>query len=135
MEPTQEQIDAYRRDGFLVVEDWLDAAEVERAREHFARCFAHEWETGLMPDEVNYEPGDHPAGPHAPALQRLEGRPDAGGDRARASESARFGARARPALPGLRADPGQRDLEAAAPARRCSATRTRPTSTSSSPKT
>ena len=60
MEPTQEQIDAYRRDGFLVVEDWLDAAEVERAREHFARCFAHEWETGLMPDEVNYDPETTP---------------------------------------------------------------------------
>ena len=60
MQPTQAQIEAYRRDGFLVVEDWLDAAEVERAREHFARCFAHEWETGLMPDEVNYDPETTP---------------------------------------------------------------------------
>ena len=30
------------------------------AREHFARCFAHEWETGLMPDEVNYDPKTTP---------------------------------------------------------------------------
>ncbi len=29
-------------------------------REHFARCFEHEWETGVMPDEVNYQPGVTP---------------------------------------------------------------------------
>ena len=33
---------------------------MEAAREHFARSFAHEWETGLRPDEVNYEPGVTP---------------------------------------------------------------------------
>jgi hypothetical protein len=60
VQPTAAQIEAYRRDGFLVVEQWLDPAEVERAREHFARCFAHEWETGLMPDEVNYDPKTTP---------------------------------------------------------------------------
>ena len=56
MEPTQDQIDAYRRDGFLVVERFLDDDEVARLRERFAACFAHEWETGLRPDEVNYDP-------------------------------------------------------------------------------
>ena len=60
MQPTQEQIDAYRRDGFVVVESFLGADEVEALREHFARSFAHEWETGLRPDEVNYEPGVTP---------------------------------------------------------------------------
>ena len=60
MRPTQEQIDAYRRDGFLVVERFLDDDEVERLREHFADAFAHRWETGLRPDEVNYEPGVTP---------------------------------------------------------------------------
>jgi ectoine hydroxylase-related dioxygenase (phytanoyl-CoA dioxygenase family) len=54
-------MDAYRRDGFLVLERFLDAAEVERLREHFAACFRHEWETGLRPDEVNYTPGQTPA--------------------------------------------------------------------------
>jgi 2-oxoglutarate-dependent dioxygenase len=58
--PTPEQIDAYRRDGFLVVEDWLGAGEVERVRERFHRCFEHEWETGLAPDEVNYDPATTP---------------------------------------------------------------------------
>ena len=60
MEPTTEQIDAYRRDGFLVVERFLDDAEVARLRERFAACFAHEWETGLRPDEVNYDPKSTP---------------------------------------------------------------------------
>lgn len=60
MRPTREQVDAYRRDGFLVVEDFLPAEELERVRERFARAFAHDWETGLQPDEVNYEPGVTP---------------------------------------------------------------------------
>ncbi len=36
------------------------AAELARLRDRFARAFAHEWETGLRPDEVNYEPGVTP---------------------------------------------------------------------------
>src|SRR3954447_7785221 len=60
MEPTSQQIAAYRRDGFLVVERFLDTEEVERVRERFAACFAHEFETGLRPDEVNYDPKSTP---------------------------------------------------------------------------
>ena len=60
MEPTADQIAAYRRDGFLVVERFLAPDEVERVRERFAACFAHEWETGLRPDEVNYDPSSTP---------------------------------------------------------------------------
>ena len=37
MQPTPAQIEAYQRDGFLVVEDFLDDDELERVREHFAR--------------------------------------------------------------------------------------------------
>jgi ectoine hydroxylase-related dioxygenase (phytanoyl-CoA dioxygenase family) len=59
-EPTPEEIERYRADGFLVVADWLDRDEVERVRDRFERAFAHEWETGLRPDEVNYEPGVTP---------------------------------------------------------------------------
>jgi len=59
-EPTSEQIVRYRADGFLVVREWLDAGEVERVLDRFERAFAHEWETGLAPDEVNYEPGVTP---------------------------------------------------------------------------
>ena len=60
MLPTPEQVESYRRDGFLVVEEWLDGDEVERVRERFHRCFEHEWETGLAPDEVNYDPATTP---------------------------------------------------------------------------
>ena len=55
--PTAGQIESYRRDGFLIVERFLDAADLDRVREHFMRVFEHEWETGLAPDEVNYVPG------------------------------------------------------------------------------
>ena len=58
--PTQDQIDAYRRDGFLVVERFLEPDEVGRAREHFEQVFEHRFETGLAPDEVNYQPGRTP---------------------------------------------------------------------------
>jgi ectoine hydroxylase-related dioxygenase (phytanoyl-CoA dioxygenase family) len=61
MQPTPEQIDAYRRDGFVVVEDFASHGEVARVLDRFKRCFDHEWETGLQPDEVNYEPGVTPS--------------------------------------------------------------------------
>jgi phytanoyl-CoA hydroxylase len=54
--PTAEQIDAYRRDGFLIVERFLDPDRLDGIRDRFARVFQHEWETGLAPDEVNYDP-------------------------------------------------------------------------------
>jgi ectoine hydroxylase-related dioxygenase (phytanoyl-CoA dioxygenase family) len=60
MQPTAEQLEAYRRDGFVVIEQYLPGDEVERLREHFARCFDHDWETGVRPDEVNYQPGVTP---------------------------------------------------------------------------
>ncbi len=60
MQPTDEQIEAYARDGFVVVESFLSADEVAAARDHFASSFAHTWETGLRPDEVNYDPSSTP---------------------------------------------------------------------------
>ena len=55
--PTTGQIESYRRDGFLIVERFLDRDSWTRVRERFTRVFEHEWETGLAPDEVNYVPG------------------------------------------------------------------------------
>ncbi|HEV8648161.1 MAG TPA: phytanoyl-CoA dioxygenase family protein [Actinomycetes bacterium] len=60
MEPTAEQVEAYRRDGFVVVEEFLPREEVERVRARWERLFKHEWETGVAPDEVNYTPGVTP---------------------------------------------------------------------------
>jgi ectoine hydroxylase-related dioxygenase (phytanoyl-CoA dioxygenase family) len=59
-EPTAAQIDRYRRDGFLIVERFLDPDSLDRVRERFAAVFEHEWETGLAPDEVNYTRGVTP---------------------------------------------------------------------------
>jgi len=61
MRPSPAQIEAYRRDGFVIVPEFAPASEVERARAHFALVFEHRWETGVAPDEVNYEPGVTPA--------------------------------------------------------------------------
>ena len=58
--PTQEQIEPYARDGFLVVEESSRTRRGRAVREHFHACFEHEWETGLRPDEVNYTPGVTP---------------------------------------------------------------------------
>jgi ectoine hydroxylase-related dioxygenase (phytanoyl-CoA dioxygenase family) len=60
LEPTQDQVEAYARDGFLIVPEYLPSAEVDRVLERFDRLFAHEWETGIAPDEVNYTPGVTP---------------------------------------------------------------------------
>ena len=56
MGPTTEQIATYRRDGFLIIEGFLEPEDLDPIRDRFTRAFAHEWETGLAPDEVNYVP-------------------------------------------------------------------------------
>ena len=38
-EPTAGQIDSYRRDGFLIVEQFLEPAELDHIREHFMSVF------------------------------------------------------------------------------------------------
>jgi ectoine hydroxylase-related dioxygenase (phytanoyl-CoA dioxygenase family) len=57
LEPTGEQIERYRRDGFLIVERFLQPEALDEIRRHFMAVFEHRWETGLAPDEVNYTPG------------------------------------------------------------------------------
>lgn len=57
IEPTAAQIKTYRRDGFLIVDNFVEKSELVRIRERFMRIFEHEWETGLAPDEVNFTPG------------------------------------------------------------------------------
>jgi phytanoyl-CoA hydroxylase len=57
IEPTAAQMQSFRRDGFLILDRFLERAQLVRARERFMRVFEHEWETGLQPDEVNYLPG------------------------------------------------------------------------------
>ena len=58
---TDEQLAAFRRDGFLIVEDgFIDDETVERLRERFDRLFAADYETGIRPDEVNWVAGRDP---------------------------------------------------------------------------
>ena len=110
VEPTQAQVEAYRRDGFVVIEQLLSPAEVGRLREHFSRAFDHDWETGLRPDEVNYEPGVTPPDKTRQLCNVWKA------DRTLAAtvlaaRNGELGARLAGA-PGHAPDPGQRDLEA-----------------------
>ena len=58
---TDEQREAFARDGFLIVEDsYVDAATVAALRERFDRIFAADYETGIRPDEVNWVAGRDP---------------------------------------------------------------------------
>ncbi|MGH3136667.1 MAG: phytanoyl-CoA dioxygenase family protein [Gaiellaceae bacterium] len=58
---SQEQIDAFRSDGFLIVEEGLATERgLELLRERYVRLFDGEYETGIRPDEVNWVPGRDP---------------------------------------------------------------------------
>jgi ectoine hydroxylase-related dioxygenase (phytanoyl-CoA dioxygenase family) len=56
-----EQVEAFLRDGFLIVEEGLvPEGALERLRERFVRLFDGVYETGIKPDEVNWVPGRDP---------------------------------------------------------------------------
>lgn len=54
---SQEQLDTFERDGFLIIERFLDNDEIDAARARFAPLFRGEFETGLYPDEWNWREG------------------------------------------------------------------------------
>jgi ectoine hydroxylase-related dioxygenase (phytanoyl-CoA dioxygenase family) len=54
---TDAQVEQYNNDGFLVIERLLEPAEIERARARFEPMFNGEFETGLYPDEWNWQQG------------------------------------------------------------------------------
>jgi len=58
---SDEQLDRFNRDGFVVVEGgFVDADAVALLRERFEPLFAGSYETGIRPDEVNWVPGRDP---------------------------------------------------------------------------
>lgn len=57
---TAEQLAAFERDGFVVVEGLVDAGAVEELRAQFEPLFGGRYETGIRPDEVNWIPGRDP---------------------------------------------------------------------------
>ncbi|MBA3764237.1 MAG: phytanoyl-CoA dioxygenase family protein [Actinobacteria bacterium] len=58
---TPAQVEAFHRDGFLIVEEGLisDPA-LERLRARYERLFEGDYETGIAPDEVNWKAGRDP---------------------------------------------------------------------------
>ena len=58
---SDEQVESFRRDGFLIVEEGLVSdATIDVLRERFAALFEGEYATGIAPDEVNWKPGRDP---------------------------------------------------------------------------
>jgi ectoine hydroxylase-related dioxygenase (phytanoyl-CoA dioxygenase family) len=58
---SEEQVESFRHDGFLIVEEGLIGARaLELLRERYLRLFEGEYETGIRPDEVNWVPGRDP---------------------------------------------------------------------------
>lgn len=57
LELSDEQVAMFHRNGFLLAQELIDTATVERLRERYERLFRGEWETGVMPDEVNWQQG------------------------------------------------------------------------------
>jgi ectoine hydroxylase-related dioxygenase (phytanoyl-CoA dioxygenase family) len=53
-------LEAFNRDGFVVIEDFIDRATAELLRARFDPLFAEQYETGIRPDEVNWVPGRDP---------------------------------------------------------------------------
>jgi ectoine hydroxylase-related dioxygenase (phytanoyl-CoA dioxygenase family) len=58
---TKDQIEQFKEDGFLIVDQLIDDKKVEKIRNCFERLFRGEFETGVRPDEVNWQEktGDH----------------------------------------------------------------------------
>lgn len=56
-ELSQAQVDRFDRDGFLVVERIVGEAAVERVAARYEGLFRGEFETGVRPDEVNWQEG------------------------------------------------------------------------------
>src|SRR5215475_10136937 len=54
---TEEQKRRFEADGFLILERFIDSAAVERLRARFEPLFKGEFETGLYPDEWNWQEG------------------------------------------------------------------------------
>ncbi len=54
---TQDQRTRFGEDGFLVIERLIDEGTAAALRERFARLFRGDFETGVRPDEVNWQEG------------------------------------------------------------------------------
>ena len=53
---TQQEVKTFQRDGFVVRENVLSSTQVDAALNSIQRLFKGDYQTGLMPDEVNWRP-------------------------------------------------------------------------------
>jgi hypothetical protein len=60
VELTPDQIDRFNEEGFLILDRFLDPGLVAHARARFEPLFRGEFETGLYPDEWNWQEGRDP---------------------------------------------------------------------------
>lgn len=57
VEINPDQIKQFQEDGFIIVDRIITDEAVELLRDRFDKLFKGEWETGLVPDEVNWQEG------------------------------------------------------------------------------
>lgn len=57
LELTDDQIERFNADGFVMVDRLIDDATIELLRQRYQKLFAGEFETGVTPDEVNWQEG------------------------------------------------------------------------------
>lgn len=57
IELTQSQIEQFKREGFVIVENVLSQQEIQAAQDVFPKLFRGEFETGIEPDEWNWREG------------------------------------------------------------------------------
>ncbi len=60
LEITAQGVEAFARDGFLIRERIIGPNAVDRLRDAMTRSFEGDYDSGLMPDEVNWRPGHDP---------------------------------------------------------------------------
>ena len=127
---TPEQVEAFHRDGFLIVEEGLISGKaLELLEERYLRLFDGEYETGIKPDEVNWVKGRDPEDRTRQLCNVWRA------DTVIAAQvlSARIGRLAAQLMgyPGCANPPGQRAVEAARGRRSLIPIRTAPTPTTS----
>src|SRR5437868_8080439 len=59
---TDEQLERFAHDGFVILDGFVDDETVGRLRGRFEALFAGRYESGIKPDEVNWGPGRDPEG-------------------------------------------------------------------------
>ncbi|HUS54033.1 MAG TPA: phytanoyl-CoA dioxygenase family protein [Thermohalobaculum sp.] len=60
LELSDDDLAAFARDGFLIRDRIISPADAERLRAEMERSFEGDYDSGLMPDEVNWKPGHDP---------------------------------------------------------------------------